>query len=472
MAAPILFVALPLAAAPLLYLLRRWRRVGTVLAAGLALCLTLLALGLPLDQPLALLGGTIIRSSMTVLGRAFEIDPVDRLALAFVFSQAAALFLGAGLHGAGRYYLPAGQAILGLLAAAAFVRPFLFAALFLEIAAALAVFMLGDEARPVTRGALRFLVFMTLGMPFILLTGWLIEGSAASPEDVSFVAKATLLLAAGFAVLLAVAPFHTWLPAVAEHSPPLAAAFVFTVMSFIPLFLLLSFLGAYTWLGQNPAVYRALTVAGGGMALVGALFAFGQRNFRRSMGYAMMVDIGAVLLAIGLGTPAGAEAALGALALRGLALSLWGVSLDQLRRAGGGDDDFDALRGLARRYPFASTALILSLLSLVGFPLTAGFPARWALLRLLTQIHPTGAILLLLGMVSVALVCVRGLGALLAPVESGDEDLELAPRWSEKPSAVVVYSLGVLAVLVLGAFPQWLLPLVARTASVFTGISQ
>jgi NADH-quinone oxidoreductase subunit N len=363
----------------------------------------------------------------------------------------------------GRFYLPAGVAVLGLLAAALFVQPFLFAALFLELAAVLAVFMLGDEARPVTRGALRFLVFMTLGMPFILFTGWLLDATTASPGDASFVIKATFLLEIGFAILLAVVPFHSWLPVVAEHSPPLAAAFVFTVMSFPAVFLMLKFLDTYPWLGQNPAVYRALTLTGGGMVLVGAVFAFGQRNFGRAVGYAMMIDIGATLLALGLGTPSGVEAALVALVLRGLALLLWGIGLSDLRRVAGADD-FDSLRGLARRYPFASAAVVFGLLSLVGFPVTAGFPGRWALLYLLAHLHPSAAILLVFGMVSIALVCARGLAALLTPLEAA------ADTPPESRIRIGVYGVSLVVLLVLGAFPQWLLPTVARAASVFTHV--
>ncbi|MBI4769375.1 MAG: hypothetical protein HY784_02905 [Chloroflexi bacterium] len=467
MPAPAFFIGLPLLLAPLIYLLRRWPRVAVALTVSCSILLAVLALRLPLDQPVAVFGGAILRSSMTVLGRVFALDAPDRLALGFIFSQAALLFLGALLAKPGRFYLPAGMAALGLLAAALFVRPFLFSALFMELTAALAVFMLGDEARPVTRAALRFLVFMTLGMPFILLTGWLLEASAASPADTSFLVKATLLLAVGFAALLAVAPFHSWLPAVAEHAPPFAAAFVFTVMQFATVFLLLEFLNAYPWLGQNPTVYRALTLAGGGMVSVGALFAFGQRNFGRSMGYAMMVDIGAVLLALGLGTRAGVEAALATLALRGVTLALWSAGLAVLRRAAG-SDDFDSLRGLGRRYAFASAAVVLGLLSLVGFPATAGFPARWALLRLLaaSRIHPSAALLLLVGIVGVSLVCVRGLTALLTPREGVRESLQ------EGRVTIVVYGLGLVLLLVLGAFPQWMLPGVARTALVFTGLGQ
>ena len=466
MSAPFFFMGLPLLAAPLIYLLRRWRRWATGLAASLAALLALLALTLPLNQPMSLFGNVVIQDSLTVLGRAFVMESADRLGLTFICLQAALLFLGTALTEPGRFYLPAGLATLGLLAAALFVRPFLFAALFLELAATLAVFMLGDEARPVTRGALRFLVFMTLGMPFILLTGWLLDASAASPEDTSFILKATVLLGIGFAILLAVPPFHSWLPAVAEHAPPLAAAFVFTVMRFPAIFLMLNFLNTYAWLGQNPAVYRALTLAGGGMVLVGAVFVFGQRNFGRTLGYAMTIDIGAALLGIGLGARAGVEAALVGLALRGLALLLWGMGLSQLRRAAGGDD-FDALRGLARRYPFASAAVVLGLLSLVGFPLTAGFPGRWALLHLLAHHHPRAAILLLLGMVSVSLVCVRGLAALLTP--RADQTASWAEALSEPPASIVVYGVGLVGVLVLGAFPQWLLSVIARAASVLTG---
>ncbi|MGH2524799.1 MAG: hypothetical protein ACRDH2_20010, partial [Anaerolineales bacterium] len=86
-----------------------------------------------------------------------------------------------------------------------------------------------------------------------------------------------------------------------------------------------------------------------------------------------------------------------------------------------------------------------------------------ALLRLLAQIHPTGAILLLIGMVGVALVCARGLAALLMPRESDDS------TFAESRTAIGVYGFAVLALVALGVFPQWLLPIIAREAAVFTG---
>jgi len=476
MSAPVLFVGLPVFAALIIYLFRRSPRLSAVLAAALSLLLAICARTLLLDEPINLLGGLIIRSSSVILGRTFAVEPINRLGLVFIFAQAAGLFLSALLVQPGRFYLSGGMAILGLLAAALFVQPFLFAALFLELAAALAVFMLvseSGETPQATRGALRFLVCMTLGLPLILVTGWLLEAGAASPGDESFTLQAVVLLNLGFAVLLAVLPFHSWLPIVAEQAPPLATAFVLTVMQFASVFLLLTFLNAYEWLGQNPAVYRALTLVGGAMVFAGALFAFGQRNFGRSLGYAIMVDIGAILLAVGLGTQAGVAAALAALVLRGLALIFWAVGLTHLRRVAGGDD-FDSLRGLGRRHPLAVAGVILGFLSLVGFPSTAGFPARWSLLILLAQIHPTAAILLWLGMVSISLVCARGLMALLTPMESQTETVNAeAPAFSLKRLASLsVYGLSLALLFSLGFFPQWLLQPAAQAASTFLHLGQ
>ncbi len=475
MPAPLLFLGLPaLLALILLGVASRWLRPGTwgpfgrslaLAAAAAAVVLALLGLGLPLDERI-LWGRALFPSTFTILGRTLAIDSADRISLAMMFGQGALLFLAGGLFGAGRFYLPGGLLVLGLLAAALFVRPFIFAAIFLELAAAAAVLMLVDEKHRETRGAWRFLVFVTLAMPFILLSGWLLENNAVNPNDVGLISQAALTLGVGFAILLAVVPFQSWMPLVAEKAPPLASAFVFVVMQQAVVFLMLTFLGAYPWLGQNPIVNRALTVVGGAMVAVGGLFAFGQQNFGRVMGYAMLMDVGAVVLALGLGTSAGIAAALTTLALRGLALPLWAIGCDQLRRVAGGDD-FVSVRGLARQYPLASAAVIFGLLSLAGFPLTAGFAGRWALIRLLAQTHPTGAIMLLLGLASVSLVVVRGLAALLSPRGAEPEGLSPAAV-QEKPGTMVAYGLGVVIVLVLGAFPQWILPAVTQAAAVFT----
>ena len=88
---------------------------------------------------------------------------------------------------------------------------------------------------------------------------------------------------------------------------------------------------------------------------------------------------------------------------------------------------------------------------------------RWALLHSLASHDLPSALVLLLASVCVILGYVRGLGAMLGyPVASGSE-------WSvsEPPVTLVFIGVGVLAVLAVGAFPQWLLPAVTRTVDAF-----
>ena len=48
-----------------------------------------------------------------------------------------------------------------------------------------------------------------------------------------------------------------------------------------------------------------------------------------------------------------------------------------------GSDSFANLAGAARRLPLSVVGLVLGGLSLAGMPLTAGFPGRWPIYRLL-----------------------------------------------------------------------------------------
>ncbi|MDW8327285.1 MAG: proton-conducting transporter membrane subunit [Anaerolineales bacterium] len=457
MPAPLLFILLPFAAAVAVYALRHrpWAEAGT--AVGVAAFLALLALFLPLNA------APLLRDSFSLLGRTFIWQQADRLALGSVYGLSALIFLAAGLWPQGRFFLPAGVAALGLVAAALFVRPFLYAAIFIQLAAALGVFILADERHPLTAGPLRFLIYTSLGVPFVLFAAWLIDASVAAPEDPTLLPRATLLLGGGLALFMAVVPFHSWLPILASYSPPLATTFIVAVVRAPVIFLLLRLIETYPWLRREPAVFTALSGAGALMVVVGALFVFGQQNWGRSVGYALLIEIGATLLAVGLETHAGIVALLALFLMRGLSLLVWGAAVEQLRRvSASGEADFASLRGVGWRYPFAVTAAAMGLLSLMGLPLMAGFPAKWALLRLLAEQNALLALALLAAMTSVGVVVMRGLASLTTPA-SPDE--VILPQ--ETLLQIIFYSLSVLAILALGAFPQWLLPWVAASAAAF-----
>ena len=106
MPAPLLFIGLPILIAPLVYGLYRARAVAVGLALATVVVLVVLALYLPFGRPMALAGGLTFGDTITVIGRSFTVEPSDRLALAFVFAQAALLFFVSGLGAPSPTFLP------------------------------------------------------------------------------------------------------------------------------------------------------------------------------------------------------------------------------------------------------------------------------------------------------------------------------------------------------------------------------
>lgn len=450
MPAPLVFIILPLVATPLVYSLYRVRGwLDVWVAGGVAALLALFARIMPFSAE------PFIQDTFSLLGRAFVLEAADRGTLVNLFATSALIFLATGLNRQGRFFLPAGLAGLSFLVAALSVRPFLFAAIFLQIAAALSVFMLADGRLVTTRGALRYLSFTTLGVPFILFTGWLLDSYAANPEEPLWLTWAALTLITGLFVLLGVVPFHSWLPVIAENSPPLATAFVLGVARLPLALFMVRLLNTYDWLGGNVGVLTLLTTAGIVMVAVGGAFALGQRNLSRSVGYAALINFGVVFLGVGLGTVAGTQATLSDCVLGGLGIALWAAGLETLRRSTpSGEMTFEALQGLGWRYPFAVAAVAIGAFSFAGVPLMASFPARWNILQLLAAENPWLAVLVVAAMLSLGLVVMRGLATLTTPA-SPDEVIEpQESRWN-----MAALSVGVLVVLLLGAFPQLILGL-------------
>ena len=123
--------------------------------------------------------------------------------LALIYGAAALWFFGAEAARAATRLVPMGFMIIALMVAAIAVQPFLYAALFIEMAILIAIPMLTTIYAPPGKGVLRFLIYQTLAMPFILVAGWLLAGVEASPGDLALTAQSAAMLGMGFAFLLA-----------------------------------------------------------------------------------------------------------------------------------------------------------------------------------------------------------------------------------------------------------------------------
>ena len=184
-AGSLLLLILPLLMAGLVYLLLRWASLSALLAAGTALGLGIAVVTLPLDQPVRFWGGRQIAlgEAVTFFGRELVLGQANRMAMAALFFTAAGLFFVAWRFAPHSQLFPMGLGLLSLLCGALLIRPLIYAALLIEIAAALSIFALQAEVGAPTRGGMRYLTFVTLALPGLLVTHWLMERYALTPDD-------------------------------------------------------------------------------------------------------------------------------------------------------------------------------------------------------------------------------------------------------------------------------------------------
>lgn len=470
-AGPLLLLIIPLVMASIVYILLRWVSLSALLTIGTALALGIAVVTLPLDQPVRVYfwGERQIAMGEAVrfLGRELVLEQADRMAMAILFLTAAGLFFLAWRVTPHPLLFPMGLGLLSLLSGALLIRPLIYAVLLIEIAAALSIFALQAEGQSPTRGGMRYLTFTTLALPGVLVTHWLLDRYVLTPDDVGLLNTAAALLAVSFALLLGVVPFHTWVPAVAGDSVPLAGTFVLTIGNGAAWFLLLDFLETYPWLDTHPYFGSLFSTAGLAMIVVGGLLAPSQRRLGPLMGYGALVDSGGALIALGMHSRLGLTLVLLSLLVRPFGLALMATGLSGLRARNGDDDNCAALRGLAWKAPWSTAVLIFGGLSIAGLPVSAGFIWRWPLCRALMLSSPGSALLLLLAGVGVMVGVWRGLSALLVRPRPPEGDR--FPRvTSEGWLTAVVVVVAILACVGVGLFPQVLAPLAARLAETYT----
>lgn len=442
----LLFTATGLLGAAAVLLRRRPTASAALVAVG-SLATGALTLAAKLDEPLLVLGASIkFGSAWQVMGRSFVLDQSNRTAVGFLYLAVAFVFGGAWMARPERYLFSAGILGVGVVAASLMVRPFLFAAVFLELAAMGGVLMLVSPSHPSGRGALRMLSLYTLAMLAILLAGWMLDtvGVARGAPDVAL--RATLLLSIGFGVVMAVPPFHHWLPAASERAHPYSLAFVAMLLQSAGVFFLLKFLDGYEWLRTEAALFAAMRLAGTVMVVFGALAALSQRSFSRMLAYAVLTGYGVTLIAIGTQTAHGYQAALGMIGAHVVGLAVCALGLVRLQGIGPGDD-VRVLQGAAYRAPLAAAASLIGVMSLGGFPLTAGFPPRWALLPLLARDHAWAAGAVAVGILAIAGGAVRWLWTMLRGEPPG-------PTPPAPPAETVFLGGGIALCFLLGTFPQ------------------
>ncbi|MBI3165242.1 MAG: hypothetical protein IPG44_07860 [Anaerolineales bacterium] len=465
MSAPILWIGAPLLAGAAIFFLLN-EKYSAYAGGGVAALLSLIALFIPIDTAL-LLGSLSLKISpaIEVFGRSFEFSAADGPLLAMIYGVSALWFFGSESTGSARRFSSLGLMIVALLTASLAVEPFLYAALLLEVAAMLIVFLLVPIYQTPGRGVVRYIVYQTLAMPFILFSGWMLAGVEANPGDLRTILESGIMLSMGFAFLFAVFPLYNWIPQLMEESPPFAVGFLLWALPVFTVIFALGFLDRYTWLRNTEQISNAILFSGVLMTASGGIFGALQRHLGRIMAYAAIAETGLFLAALGLNSSDLADIVFLALIPRGLELSVWALALSIIKRRAY-PLKFSDIQGLARKYPIAAGSLILAHLSVAGFPLLAGFPARIALFQALSVESLGAAFWVFLGLWGLLTSAFRTLAALVMSAE--ETPWEVNETWAQ----TLMLAVGALGLFALGFFPQIMQPFLASLPQLFEHLVQ
>jgi formate hydrogenlyase subunit 3/multisubunit Na+/H+ antiporter MnhD subunit len=429
----LVLIFIPLIMAIPVYLLRRLWTVAVFTSLGTTLSLIVIWSQAPLGEP------------AYIMGRELVLGDLSRALLIFLLSLASLMILYTWRVPQGWAFSPSLLAILGLLSAAIMIRTFLIAVLLLEMAGLIFVFMVHGR-RPAPLGAaIGYVVPLVIATPCLLMVSWLTESYALSPDSLLLIRFTVIALSLGFGILLAAAPFHSWLPSVAGGAPSMASATLICVLSPTVLALLLGVLNLHLWLITDSPLLSIIYLSGIFTALVGGVLAFAQRQPGWLLAYAAIADMGFVLVGLGTGSLTGVTGALAHLVNRSLLILLVAMSLGTLSvylKEG----TVSTLREALRHTPGSIIGYTVGGLALGGFPPFNGFATRWLIYRSLPgdDLIYQGA--LLLAGAGVVLGYVRSLTLMLRPSAEVPAERE--------PPLLTVMTLSLAALcLLLGLFP-------------------
>jgi formate hydrogenlyase subunit 3/multisubunit Na+/H+ antiporter MnhD subunit len=481
MSAPLIWIVLPGVMALLLFLLRE--RQILVIWAGVLLSLWFLvmAVTLPVEEVVTFGQRTFkLSESLVVLGREFILTDADRPFLGFLFFFQLGWVLGALFVRPVDLFVPITFAMGALLNAALAVEPFLYAALLIEISALIAIPMLSPPEQKPGRGIFRFLAFQTFGMPFILLAGHFLTGLEASPGQIEVVTQSGVLLGIGFAFILAMVPFHSWVPMLTEESNPYPAAYVLFILTGMVSLLGLGFFDRFVWLRDSEIAYLLLRNMGALMLLVGGTWAALEKDWGRMLGHYVIAETGVSLLAVGIRSPQGVLIYFWLLLVRYFSLIIWAGALSAIKKRANDRLDMEALSGFGHKRPLLLGIALLAQLSLIGAPFLAGYTARFALWQHLSGVDAVAAWVALFGNIGLLAAALQVLGVLFVSFPD-DDDVKDRPGEVDisSPSGPVISEqlfnwlmLGVIIVLlvIVGTFPRVYLPWLENLLLMFNQI--
>ena len=256
------------------------------------------------------------------------------------------------------------------------------------------------------------------------------------------------LLIVGLTFKVGAVPFHSWTPDVYHGAPTPIVAYMASgvkVAGFAGLLRILS----TTFVSVVDDWVPAIEVIAALTLLIGSLTAIVQTDVKRMLAYSSISHAGFILLGVLAASERGTAAALFYLAsYTFLVTGTFGV-LTVLSGEGDRDFSFETFRGLGKRRPVLSFALMIFLLAQAGVPFTSGFFAKFEVIAAAVDSENYWvAVVAMIAAVIGAFLYIRILVSMYLEDDDGNHEPVVIPR-----TVGVVIAAGVVVTVLFGIFP-------------------
>ncbi|MCR5829405.1 MAG: sodium:proton antiporter [Lachnospiraceae bacterium] len=190
----------------------------------------------------------------------------------------------------------------------------------------------------------------------------------------------TALMTVGLSIKSGLFPFHLWIPDAYSRSVAPSSSMLSGMVSKGYIFLLIKII--YRVIGfdvyKASGVFNIIFIAGIAAMIMGSVSAIRSKYLRRMTAYSSVSQIGYIFMGIGIANDAGAVAAIFHIITHGLTKSLLFLAASSFT---GKKEDIKIsdLKGMGHKYPLSAATFTAAALSIVGFPLFAGFVAKMLL---------------------------------------------------------------------------------------------
>ncbi len=318
---------------------------------------------------------------------------------------------------------------------------------------------------------IKYLILASVSSAFLLFGMALIYtalGTMHFTEIVTAIAAAgqlSPLVLSGFGMMmvgigfkLALVPFHMWTPDVYQGAPAPVSAYVATVSKGAVMAILIRF-----FFNLHGFDNHYLFIAISGIAIlsmfVGNILAIRQKNIKRLLGYSSIANMGYLIIILLTGSNRGIQASIFYLiSYIFTTVGAFGV-ITLLSTNEHEAEKIEDFKGLFWKRPWIAIVFTLSLLSLAGIPLTAGFIAKF---YVIFEGMKAGLMVLIISLIINSVIGLYYYLRIITALFSTTSDIKL-PELSL--SGNITLAIVGISILVLGVYPGWLIDIIVKYVS-------